>query len=185
MFDERGYLATSVGAITERAATAHGTFYLYFKNKEDAFCQVMETIIQGELAVSTVLPEGLDARDGIDHVIRGFVRAWRPRVGLWRAILEGMLQSARIRDIWLELRRMLVHGIAAVLESECRQGRTRPLDPLMTAYAMAAMTEWFLFMHFALDEPPATASVPGADQEQAVEVLVDLWHQAIYGRVSV
>jgi AcrR family transcriptional regulator len=185
VFDERGYLATSVGAITERAATAHGTFYLYFKNKEDAFCQVMETIIQGELAVSTVLPEGLDARDGIDHVIRGFVRAWRPRVGLWRAILEGMLQSARIRDIWLELRRMLVHGIAAVLESECRQGRTRPLDPLMTAYAMAAMTEWFLFMHFALDEPPATASVPGADQEQAVEVLVDLWHQAIYGRVSV
>ena len=185
MFEERGYLATSVGAITERAATAHGTFYLYFKNKEDAFCQVMETIIQGELAAASALPDGVAPRNGLDFVIRGFVQAYRPRVGLWRAVLEGMLQSVRIREIWLDLRRTLVHGIAAVLETECRAGRTRPLDPLMTAYAVAAMTEWFLFMHFGLDEPPATGTAPGVDHEQAVEVLVDLWHQAVYGQVSV
>ena len=185
MFEERGYLATSVGAITERAATAHGTFYLYFKNKEDAFCQVMETIILNELAAAATLPDGVEPKGGVEHVIRGFVAAYRPRIGLWRAVLEGMLQSARIREIWLDLRRNLVHGVAGLLEAECRRGNTRPIDPLMTAYAVAAMTEWFLFMHFSLQEPPAAATAPGVDDDLAAEVLVDLWLQAIYGQVSV
>ena len=35
VFCERGYQATSVAAITDAASTAHGTFYLYFRNKED------------------------------------------------------------------------------------------------------------------------------------------------------
>jgi AcrR family transcriptional regulator len=185
VFEERGYLSTSVGAITERAATAHGTFYLYFKNKEDVFCQVMETVIVNELAASSSLPEGIEPRDGVERVIRGFVTAYRPRVGLWRAVLEGMLGSTRIRELWLDLRRSLVHGIAAVLEEECRRGLTRPMDPHMTAYAIAAMTEWFSFMHFGLQEPAPVPTEPGGEGEVAIGVLVDLWYQAMYGQVPV
>ena len=43
VFAERGYQATSVAAITDAASTAHGTFYLYFRNKEDVFAQLMAT----------------------------------------------------------------------------------------------------------------------------------------------
>ena len=53
VFEERGYKGTTVGAITDRANTAHGTFYLYFRNKEDAFCQVIESVIVDELAVES------------------------------------------------------------------------------------------------------------------------------------
>ena len=56
VFEERGYKATTVGAITDRANTAHGTFYLYFRNKEDAFCQVIESVIVDELAGNVVVP---------------------------------------------------------------------------------------------------------------------------------
>jgi len=35
VFSERGYHAARVDDIVERAATSHGTFYLYFSNKED------------------------------------------------------------------------------------------------------------------------------------------------------
>ena len=34
-FDKRGYHATRVNDIVEIAKTSHGTFYLYFSNKED------------------------------------------------------------------------------------------------------------------------------------------------------
>ena len=43
VFTERGYQGASVAAITDAASTAHGTFYLYFRNKEDVFAQVMAT----------------------------------------------------------------------------------------------------------------------------------------------
>lgn len=182
VFEERGYQATSVGAITQRAATAHGTFYLYFKNKEDAFCQVMETVIP-ELAPPAALPPDMEFRDSIEHVIRAFIVAYRPRVGMWRAVLEGMLQSERVRELWLDLRRTLVHGIAAVVESECKRGLVRPVDPLMTAHALASMTDWFAFMHFGLQEPPVVRADQEPDDEQAIGVLVDLWVHSLYGQV--
>ncbi len=34
-FDNRGYHATRVNDVVEIAKTSHGTFYLYFSNKED------------------------------------------------------------------------------------------------------------------------------------------------------
>ena len=34
-FDKRGYHATRVNDVVEIAKTSHGTFYLYFANKED------------------------------------------------------------------------------------------------------------------------------------------------------
>src|SRR6202451_2368613 len=34
-FDHRGYHATRVNDVVEIAKTSHGTFYLYFSNKED------------------------------------------------------------------------------------------------------------------------------------------------------
>lgn len=183
MFEERGYQSTSVGAITDRADTAHGTFYLYFKNKEDAFCQVIEAVILDELATAAMLPEDVEPREGLELVIRGFLSAYGPHIGLWRAVLEGMLQSARIQELWLELRRTFIHRLAGVLEEECKRGLTRPMDPLMSAHALGSMTEWFAFAHFELNEPPGAEELdPGNDH--AVAVLVDLWYHAIYGQVA-
>src|SRR5580692_5933806 len=36
-FDERGFQAVRVDDIVRRAQISHGTFYLYFSNKEDLF----------------------------------------------------------------------------------------------------------------------------------------------------
>ena len=36
-FDERGFQAVRVDDIVRRARTSHGTFYLYFANKDDFF----------------------------------------------------------------------------------------------------------------------------------------------------
>jgi hypothetical protein len=55
----------------------------------------------------------------------------------------------------------------------------RPVDPVMVAHALTAMTEWFAFTHLALDEPPAGDS----QHEALVTTLADIWLHAIYGRV--
>jgi AcrR family transcriptional regulator len=183
VFEEKGYQATSVGAITDRANTAHGTFYLYFKNKEDAFCQVIETVIVGELAKAIQPTPGLGARDRIEQVIRSFFAAYGPHSGLWRAVLEGAFQSPRVQELWLDLRRALIHGVAESLEAECTQGAIRPLDPLMTAHALASMNEWFAFAHFVLGEPPGANDQLDPNNDHAVGVLVDLWYHALYGEV--
>jgi AcrR family transcriptional regulator len=41
---ERGYEATSISRITERAGLAHGTFYRYFESRQDLFDQLLPEV---------------------------------------------------------------------------------------------------------------------------------------------
>ena len=43
-FDERGFQAVRVDDIVRRAQISHGTFYLYFSNKEDLFRRCCATL---------------------------------------------------------------------------------------------------------------------------------------------
>jgi AcrR family transcriptional regulator len=180
VFEARGYQATTVGAITARANTAHGTFYLYFKNKEDAFCHVMEDVTN--VVYESARSEwGDDPREGIERSLRGFFRTFAEHGGLWRAILEGMLQSPRIEEVWLELRRNFIDGLATVLDAQQDAGRVRRFDPVLGAHAIGAMTEWFAFTHFVLDEPRARD-----DSHDAIATVVaDMWFHAIFGTAGV
>lgn len=181
VFEARGYRATTVGAITDRASTAHGTFYLYFRNKEDVFCRVVETVIVEELATSAIVPHDDAPREAMEQGIATFIAAYHRHDGLWRALLEGMLQSPRVRQMWLDLRRDLVLRVSATFEAQQRAGTLRSFDPTMVAHALAAMTEWSAFTHLVLGEP-----VPGGDPQPGalVATLADLWYRSVYGAVA-
>jgi AcrR family transcriptional regulator len=180
VFEAKGYRAATVGAITDRANTAHGTFYLYFRNKEDAFCQVIEAVIVGELAVGAVVPVDLGPRRAMEQGIRHFVAVYNEHDGLWRALLDGMLQSPRVRQLWLDLRRELVVRISQAFDEQQQAGVLRPFDSTMVAHGLAAMTEWSAFTHLVLGEPRPEA---GRDPEALVATLTDLWYRATYGEV--
>lgn len=181
VFEERGYKATTVGAITDQANTAHGTFYLYFRNKEDAFCQVVESVIVDELAINVVVPRDDAPRRAMEDGIRAFLAAYDEHEGLWRALLEGMLQSERVERMWLDLRRTLVVRLSETFAAQQRAGDLRPFDTTMVAHVLAAMTEWSAFTHLVLGEPSPDRD---PDREALVSTLADVWYRAIWGRVD-
>ena len=181
VFEERGYKATTVGAITDRANTAHGTFYLYFRNKEDAFCRVIESVIVDELAGTVVVPLDDAPRPAMEDGIRAFLGVYEKHAGLWRALLEGMLQSPRVQEMWLDLRRGFVVRLSNTFTAQQRSDRVREFDTMMVAHALASMTEWSAFTHIVLGEPR-----PGQppDTEALVNTLADLWYRSIFGAVD-
>jgi AcrR family transcriptional regulator len=180
VFEARGYRATTVGSITDRASTAHGTFYLYFRNKEDAFCQVIESVIVDELALASVVPADHDHRAAIEQGIRNFLAVYHRHDGLWRALLEGMLQSTRVQQLWLDLRRQFVMRLSESFDDQQGTGAVRPFDATMVAHALTAMTEWSAFTHLVLGEPTPES---GRDIETLVAALTDLWYRSVFGVV--
>jgi AcrR family transcriptional regulator len=179
VFAERGYQAASVGAITTQADTAHGTFYLYFRNKDDAFAQVLASMQE---QIRTESRAGLtdDRHDSLVGVIRGFLVVFVQHRGLMRAFLEGMMLSPPIEANWREMRAAFAGRIAHRLEREQAAGAVRCLDPLAAAQALASMAEWYAFTHLVLGDPtspPATEE----DLDAAVTILADLWYHAVYG----
>jgi len=176
VFEQRGYRAATVGAITSAADTAHGTFYLYFKNKDDAFAQVM-TSVGTELRDAQRSDPANDRWQGIESALRAFLDVFVRHPGLWRALLEGMLLSPAIEQMWLEIRARFVDQLAGGLEREQGRGVVRALDTRQTALAMASMAEWYSFTHLVLGAEHSTDK--GIDV--AVETLTDVWYHAAYG----
>jgi len=176
VFESKGYQAATVGAITEVANTAHGTFYLYFRNKEDVFAKIMADVIEELYQQAGASWDG-DPRATLAAAMRRFLDVYRSHRGLWRCVLEGMHRSEAIERLWLDLRRPFVERIARNLARLVAAGEIRPLDTAVAAHALGSMVEWFAFAHFELDEPPPSA----VSLDSVVDTLSDLWYHAVYG----
>jgi AcrR family transcriptional regulator len=175
VFEAKGYQATTVGAITAAANTAHGTFYLYFKNKEDVFARVMASVVD-EMYVQARSPWGDDPRETLAQATRGYLRVFEAHRGLWRCLLEGMHQSKAIEQMWIGLRRPFIDRVARNLDRSVESGLARPMNTEMAAHALIAMTEWSAFTHFEFQEPgPSKAST-----DELADTVTDLWYHAVY-----
>ena len=172
-FEARGYQATTVGAITGAANTAHGTFYLYFRNKEDAFQRVMQDIT-GELYAESRSPwEPGDTRTSLRAALRGFLEVFVRHRDLWRCMLEGSFTTPAIETAWLDIRSAFVERTARHLRQLADDGEIRELNADIAANALGAMVEWAATTHFVLDRNPAPF-------DEVLETLTDLWYHAVY-----
>src|SRR5438876_9577098 len=74
VFERRGYHAARVDDIVKVARTSHGTFYLYFANKEDLFRALLADVAEELNALSESL--GTIGPDGEGY---GELRGWLSR----------------------------------------------------------------------------------------------------------
>jgi len=177
VFAERGYAGTSVAAITDAASTAHGTFYLYFRNKEDVFAQLMATAMD-ELYAHTLTdldPETHQYDPAVARArVAGFLQVAEQHGRLWRALLEAILVSPAVEDTWLSLRARFHQGLADRLRIYQSRGDFRHLDADLVAASLAGMLEWLVFTSASFGVPgPLTAN------DQLIDTVADLWASAI------
>lgn len=177
VFESKGYVAATVGAITDAATTAHGTFYLYFKNKEDAFAKVMAQVADDLYREARATWAG-DPYDALLVATRGYLQSFDRHKGLWRCLIEGMHQSPALGEMWLDVRRTFIDRIQRNLQRQMDNGEVRTMNTALAAAALGSMVEWATFCYVELGEPPA-----GTLDELAV-TLTDLWFNAVYGNLG-
>lgn len=180
VFAERGYQATTVGAITSAASTAHGTFYLYFRNKEDAFAKVLESVVLDIYDATWSDPAGGPVREVLEATLRRFLDVYVRHAGIWRCLMEGAFSSPAIEAAWGELRRGFVTRIARTLRELQDGGQIRDVEVELTANALGAMVEWTAVTQLVLRVSPAA----DAGFEETLATLTDLWFHALYVDVS-
>ncbi len=177
VFAGQGYRGATVGAITDAAGTAHGTFYLYFRNKDDAFTQVLEAVTAQILIHPEIGPDA-SRRARTEVMVRSYIGVLADHPGLYRALLEGMLQSPTIEEVWLAMRAEFVSRITAGIERVVARGEMRAVpDSQQAARALVSMCEWHAFV--ALGRGHVKPS--SADVEQAIDTVSELWTRATWG----
>src|SRR6266496_4268078 len=153
-FDERGFQAVRVDDVVRRAKTSHGTFYLYFANKEDLFKTLLRDalhdmgIITGEFPVVTRNDAG---RAALREWIRRFCDTYAAHATVIRILSQAELVGEEVWGDGLQLLFRLAEAITQGMTASDRAvsgagaGGGEPAEPPehaeLTAVACLMMLE--------------------------------------------
>jgi AcrR family transcriptional regulator len=123
-FDENGFQAARVEDIVRRAKTSHGTFYLYFANKDDLFRTLLRdalhdmSIITDDFPVVTSNEAG---RAALRRWVRSFTEVYAAHGPVIRILSQAEIVGEKVYGDGLQLLFQISEAIA--------QGMTAAADP--------------------------------------------------------
>jgi TetR/AcrR family transcriptional regulator len=143
LFVEKGYAATRVEEVAQRAGVSKGTLFLYFTSKEELFKAVVRENISGRFA------EWNDEFDRFDGSTRDMLRyclfSWWERIGSTKASGIPKLMMSEAQN-FPELARFYQHEviqpgstlIERILKRGVARGEFRPMDFTYSVYLVLA-----------------------------------------------
>jgi AcrR family transcriptional regulator len=172
VFGKIGYHPARVDDIVKVAKTSHGTFYLYFANKEDLF-QALAVDVAQEMSA---LAESLGAV-GPDEAGREELRRWLARFAelherygpVIRAWTEAEIDASEFGRLGADV----LADFAATLAEQIRRSAPADLNPEVAALALVAMIERFSYYVYS--------GQVAADRDELVETLADVTWAAMFG----
>ena len=93
LFGEKGYEATSVEAIADRAGVPVGGFYLHFRSKRQLLLTLMDELLQKLEALDLSPRRGSSVREGLHAMLRGAFAVDLEYLGAYRAWQEAALSD--------------------------------------------------------------------------------------------
>jgi AcrR family transcriptional regulator len=140
VFATRGYHAARVDDIVKLARTSHGTFYLYFANKEDLFSALTAEVATAMHDLAEQLPElepgpaGLAALRTWVATFSDLYERYGPVIVAWTEAEIGGTSAGRQGDD-------LIAQLAGELVRRVRAADTTGIDAQIAAVALVAMIE--------------------------------------------
>ncbi|MTV26795.1 TetR/AcrR family transcriptional regulator [Nitriliruptoraceae bacterium ZYF776] len=140
VFAEKGYLRATVADIVAEAGRAHGTFYLYFDNKQDVFAALLDEAIESLSSQSKAMWRHENPTRSVWVTVRRFLEEFGDNQDLW-LLFDHMTATdptfTALRDNW---RAEFVARIRRGIESAATPA-TATLDTQVLAEILAAMVD--------------------------------------------
>jgi AcrR family transcriptional regulator len=155
MFGEYGFYDASIARITEQAGVAQGTFYLYFKSKQEIFEEVVADMNQQVRRAMATAAEGAVTRFEAERLgFEAFFRFTGEHPALFRVVREAEFVAPRAMRQHYE---RIVAGYVPALSDGMSSGEVAEVDPAVLAWALMAVGE-IAGMRFVLWERRKTIS---------------------------
>jgi len=148
-FYERGFQAVRVDDVVRRANTSHGTFYLYFKNKDDLFKALLRDALHDMDAITDAFPQVTRNKAG-RAALRQWVDSFCETYGAHAAVI-GILSQAELvgEEVWgdglqvlYKLAKAMARGMTAASDAQSPDGQAGLAEQAeLTAFALLMMLE--------------------------------------------
>jgi AcrR family transcriptional regulator len=172
IFAQRGYHAARVDDVVKLAKTSHGTFYLYFSNKEELFRALAQEVAGEMITLADSLPAVDPGPEG-----RAELRAWLARfadvyehygpvIRAWTEAEIGASEFGRLgTDVLTEFSRVLTGRI--------RRSASSDVNPQIAALAVVAMIE--RFNYYVLSHQVEVS------RDEMLDTLATVTHAGLFG----
>jgi AcrR family transcriptional regulator len=154
-FDKRGYHATRVNDIVDIAKTSHGTFYLYFANKEDLLrALVAEAAGEAQKLYETLrtLPAegGAPQWEDVHGWIRAYSELWTRYAPLFRAWTDLATIDPELIDVIRSTFRVMSGALSKQIGPD---SSGHLIDPDAAGLATLAMLDRFHYLREFVGQP--------------------------------
>jgi AcrR family transcriptional regulator len=168
----KGYHATRVDDVVKVAHTSHGTFYLYFANKEDLFRALAVEVAQQMQDVAAALEPlraGATGRARLQRWIRQFVETYREHGAVIRAWTEAEIGGSEFGRLGTDL----LAQVTSVIVKRVAEVSPPDLDPTIATLTFVAMLE--RLNYYALTEQV------DIEPEAIAVTVARVTHAALFG----
>lgn len=168
---EHGYMRATVAQIARAAGRAHGTFYLYFDNKEDIYSRLLENMWTGLKEESRDIWRPDVPLKSVRVTVDRYVSAFEENVDLWRLLDEMSATNPRFQEIRDDTRREFTRKIQRGIESSLNQADVGSMRTEIMAELLAGM----------VDEGCSARFLRGRSwpREELVDHIVTIWGRAV------
>lgn len=159
VFSRKGFHATRVDDIVTRAATSHGTFYLYFASKDALFEQLVADITAEFATLADAIPvvtTTAESRAALEAWLVSFIGAYAHYGPLIRSWTEAERGSGSEDGAGGDV----LATVATALTAKVKVRKRKDLDPAIASLAIVAMVErvnYFLATGQLTDDAEAVA----------------------------
>ncbi|HXQ75041.1 MAG TPA: TetR/AcrR family transcriptional regulator [Acidimicrobiales bacterium] len=172
VFARRGYYAARVDDIVKVARTSHGTFYLYFSNKEDLLralvAEAGEVVATLDTSLGPIGPDDQGWRE-LRRWMDQFSEAWQRYAPVLRAWTDLAMSDAELSAQG----HAAAGAVAQTLASRVAEKGPQPgIDPHAAAVAVVAMVERFHYLRQFAGQPV---------DARALDTLTTMVHRALFG----
>lgn len=172
VFSARGYHAARVDDIVKLARTSHGTFYLYFANKEELFRALAADVAVEMTHLAEAFPPLRPSAKGkraLGEWIAAFAELYERSGPIIRAWTEAEIGGSGFGRLGTDT----LAGFSSILARRITEADPPDLDPFVAALALVAMTERLNYY--------ALAEQVDLDREAMVETLTAVTQRSLFG----
>jgi AcrR family transcriptional regulator len=155
-FSQRRFSEASINQIVKNAEISRGSFYQYFKNKEDLYLYVLQQIGKEKLDILNRVGElkpDADFFEGFMYMFRSALEWSRTKPRYYKI---GMLMETDDSHFIKELRKTMPEAfemLGNLIRRDMELGRIRPdIDPILVAEIIYTLNLHVVFQYFKVDD---------------------------------
>lgn len=177
IFLENGFQKATFSQIHKLAKTGYGTAYVYFRNKDDLFLELMDDIIKRlyDVAEISFQPNThKEAYEMIKSQVQLFLQSALEEKEMMKVVKEAIGVSLSVETKWLDIRKRFIQAISRDIEFVQKAGLAKKeLSPTLVAKG------WF-YANEQLMWDLVTEEMEEDKMEQVIVTLTEMYTSGLY-----